>query len=65
MGKRLYQSLRCGERSIYGKVPGGRHDLKWINENRNTEAHTKHRWKDMFMDMLQRTVDVDKVRVLI
>ena len=39
--------------------------LQWVNENRNTEAHTTQRWKDKFLDLLQRTVDVDKMRTLI
>ena len=65
-GKKLYQCLRCGKRSIYGNVPGACCGLMWVNGNKNREIDLRRRWKDKFMvgHHLQRIVDVDKVRTL-
>ena len=48
-------------RSFCNKVLGVRHDLKWVNDNRNRELDNRHRWRDRLMGghCLQCVVDVD------
>ena len=59
-GKKKYQRLGCGMRSISGKVVGVCHGLKWISATTNREADKNHMWKHKFMNghYLQKKVDV-------
>ena len=46
VGKKLYQCLRCIERSISGKVLGVCYGLGWIEANKNSDKDGTHRWQD-------------------